>query len=136
MRPFWKCLTVIKTLVRTKLKFYPFWKNWGLIYIFGSFGPKSKNPHKFSSLNFIMLNETILEMPYYQLNFGKNLKFYLFGGALELISLFGPTGPKQKRPLIKIIWSSWSVKYLVDFLLPKRNRLWQKTLCFLNISFL
>ena len=35
-----KCLIVSKTLVRTKLKFYPFWENWGLISIFGPIGPK------------------------------------------------------------------------------------------------
>ena len=69
--PFWKCLIVSKTLVRTKLKCYPFWENWGLISIFGPFGPKSKSLHKFSSLNFLMLNEIIFEMPYCLLNFGK-----------------------------------------------------------------
>ena len=95
MRPFWKCLIVIKTLVRTKLKFYPFWKNLDLISIFGPVGPKSKNPHEFSSLNF-MFNETILEMPY-QLNFGKNrleIFFFFLDGGLERISIFGPMGLK------------------------------------------
>ena len=45
-----------------------------------------------------MLNETILEMPYCQLNFGKNkLEILPFGGTLELISICGPTGPKLKK---------------------------------------
>ena len=57
-------------MVRTKLKFHPFWKNWGLICIFEPIGLKSKNPYKFSSLNFLMLNEAILKMLYGQLNFG------------------------------------------------------------------
>ena len=36
-----------------------------------------------------MLNETILEMPYCQLKYGKNkLEVILFGGALELILIF------------------------------------------------
>ena len=83
MRPSRKCLIVSKTLVRTKLKFHPFWRNWGLISIFGPIGAKSKNPHKFSSLNLLMYSETILEMPYCQLNFGKNRPGILpFWGAL------------------------------------------------------
>ena len=42
-----------------------------------------------------MLNKTILEMPYCQLNFGKNkLEILPFGGALELIYISGPTGLK------------------------------------------
>ena len=42
-----------------------------------------------------MLNETILEIPYCQLNLRKNkLEILHFWGALELISIFGPTGPK------------------------------------------
>ena len=41
MKPFWKYLIVIKTLLKTKLKFYPCWKNWCLISIFGPIGTKS-----------------------------------------------------------------------------------------------
>ena len=45
-----------------------------------------------------MLNETILEMPYCQLNFGKKkLEILPFWGALELTSIFGPTGRKLKK---------------------------------------
>ena len=142
MRPFWKCLIVIKHVVRTKLKFYPFWKNWGLISIFGPIGTKSKNPHKFSSLHFLMLNETILEMWYSQLNFGNNrLEILPFGrggegGPWSRFPYLGSLAQNKKRPLIETLWSSWSVKYLVGFLLPKRNKSWQETLCFLNIRFL
>ena len=57
--------------MRSFWKFHLFGGNWGLISIFGAIDPKSKNLHKFSSLNFFMLNETILEIPYCQLNFGK-----------------------------------------------------------------
>ena len=88
MRPFWKCLIVSKTLVRTKLKFCSFWGNWGLISIFGPVGPKS-NPHKFSSLKLLILDETILEITYCKSNFGKNkLEFLPFWGVFELISIF------------------------------------------------
>ena len=98
MRSFWKCLIVSKTLVRTKLKFYPFGMNWGLLSLFGSITPKSKNPHKFNFLNLLLHNETILEMPYCQLNFGKNkLEILPFWGTLELISVFGHTDPKFKK---------------------------------------
>ena len=125
-------------MLRTKLKFYPFWENWCLISIFGPIVPKSKNPHKFTSLYFLMLNETILEMTHCQLNFDKNRLEYLplgVGGDLELISIFGLTGPKfKKRPLIDTSWSFWGVQYLVGFLLPKRNRLWPETL-FLKYKF-
>ena len=124
MRRFWKYLIVIKTLVRTKLKSYPFGMNWGLLSIFGPITPKSKNPDKFDSLNLLMLSETILEMPYCQLNFGKsNLEILPFWGALELIPYLGPMTQNKKRPQIETLWSSWSVKYLVDPLLPRRKRL-------------
>ena len=69
-----------------------------LISIFGPVGPKSKNPHEFSSLNF-MFNETILEMPY-QLNFGKNrleiLSFFFFGWGLGADFHIWAHGPKIK----------------------------------------
>ena len=107
MTPFWKCVIVSKTLVRRKLKFYPFGVNWGPLFIFGPITPKSKIPRKFNSLNllmvtlnFLMVNETILKMPFklYQLNFGKNkLEILPFWRALELISIIGPTGPKLKK---------------------------------------
>ena len=67
---------------RTKLKFYPFGENWDLIFMFGSVGPKSKNVDKFNFLNLLMLNETILEMSYFKLNFGKNkLEISPFSGG-------------------------------------------------------
>ena len=53
-----------KNFGKNKIEILPFLEDWGLISIFGPVGPKSKNPHMFSSLNFLMLNETILEMPY------------------------------------------------------------------------
>ena len=135
MKPFWKCIIVIKTLVRTKLKFYPFWKNWCLISIFGPVFPKSKHPHKFPFLNFIMLNETILEMRYCQINFGKNRQV---GGVITDFHIWAYWPRIKKRSLIETLWSSWSVKYLVGFLLPRRNRLWQETLYkfFCKISYL
>ena len=75
MRRFWKCLIVSKTLVKTKSKFYPFEGNCDLISIFRPISPKSenhiKNPNTHSP-NVLMLNEEILEMPYFQLNFGKD----------------------------------------------------------------
>ena len=50
-----------------------------LISIFGPVGPKlEKSINKFSSLNLLMLNETTLEMCYFQLNFGKNKIEMLF----------------------------------------------------------
>ena len=61
IKPFWRCLIVSKTLVRTNLKFYPFGGNWGVNSIFGLTGPKSKKPHKFSALNLFMVIETILD---------------------------------------------------------------------------
>ena len=72
MRPFWKCSFVIKTLVGKNLKFYPLQKNWGLVSILGPVSPKSKNPHKFTSFNFLMVNEIFLEISYCQQDFGKN----------------------------------------------------------------
>ena len=136
MKPFWKCLIISKTLVRTKLKFYPFGVNWGLLSIFGPITPKSKNPHKFNSLNLLMLNETILEMPYCQLNFGKKKKTwnFTFLGSLGADFHIWVHWPKiKKMPQIETLWSSWSVKYLVSPLLPRRKRLWQENLCFLDI---
>ena len=68
-----------------------------LISIFGPVGPKSKNPHEFSSLNF-MFNETILEMPY-QLNFGKNrleILSFFFGWGLGADFHIWAHGPKIK----------------------------------------
>ena len=90
---------------RTKLKFYPFGENWDLIFMFGSVGPKSKNVDKFNFLDLLMLNETILEMSYFKLNFGKN-KLFLGGrgGSLELISIFGFTGPKFKNKKLKHVF--------------------------------
>ena len=117
MRPFWKCLIVTKT--RTKLKFYPFGVNWGLLSIFGSIAPKSKNPHKFNSLNLLMFNETILEMPYCQLKKKKTLPFYLLGGPWSWFPYLGPLAQNNKRPQVETLLSSWSVKYLVGPLLPR-----------------
>ena len=93
MRSFWKCFIVSKTLIRTKLKFYFLWGNWGLIFILGPLSLKSKNPHKFNSLNLLMLNDTILEMPYCQLNFGKK--------KLENIPFLGDLGADFH------IWAHW-----------------------------
>ena len=60
----------------------------GLISLFEPISQKSKNQHKFSPLNFLMLNKTILEIPYCQLNFGKNkleiLPFFWGGGGGRL----------------------------------------------------
>ena len=70
MRLFLKSLIVIKT-GKNKIEVLTFWKNWCQISIFQPVSPKLKNPHKFTNLNFLMLNETILEMPYCQLNFSK-----------------------------------------------------------------
>ena len=57
--------------------------NCCLLSLFGPITPKSKNSHKFNSFNLLMLNETILEMPYCQLNFGKNkLEIFTFGEGL------------------------------------------------------
>ena len=124
----------------TKLQFYPFGVNWGLLSIFGPITPKSKNPHKFNYLNLFMLNETILEIPVKlcQLNFGKNkLEIILsFWGGLGADFHIWVHWPKiKKRPQIERLWYSWSVKYLADPLLPMRKRLWQDILCFLNICF-
>ena len=76
-----------KTLLRTKLKFYPFGVNRGLLSIFGPITQNQKTHISFS--------ETISQMPYCQLNFGKNkLEILPFWGAFELILIFGPTGLK------------------------------------------
>ena len=103
MRLSWKCLIVSKTLVRTKLQLYPFWKNLGLISIFGPVGPKSKNPHELNSLNFLTINETILEMPYCQLNFSKNrLEILTFERRpWSWFPYVGPLAQNKKRPLIE-----------------------------------
>ena len=95
MRLFWKCLIVSKTLVRTKSKFNPFGVNWSLLSIFGPITPKSKNPHKFNSLNLLKLNEIILEMPYCQLNFGKN-KLLPFWGPWSWFWYLGPLAQNKK----------------------------------------
>ena len=77
-----------KNFGRTKLKFCPLWKNWCLISIPWPIAPKLKNPHKFTSLNFFMLSETILEMSYCQLN------------RLEILPFSGvPEAQNKKRPL-------------------------------------
>ena len=68
MRPFWKCLIVSKTLVRTKLKFYTSWENWNLISIFS--GP-------------IYFGNVLLT--YCHKNFGKN--------KIEILPFLGELGP-------------------------------------------
>ena len=117
MRPFWKCLIIKKTLVRTKLKFYSFWKNLCLIFIFGSVGPKSKNPNKFTFLNFLILNETILEMPYCQLNFGKNrLEILALGGGFEADFHIWAHWPRIKKKSLNpmfLKYKGFFVKFLI-----------------------
>ena len=47
-----------------------------------------------------MLNESILEIPYFQLNVDKNkLGILPFWGALELISIFVLTGPNKEKAI-------------------------------------
>ena len=47
----------------------------------------------------------------------------------------GPLAQDWKKwPLNEIFQSFWSVKYIVGFLLLRRNRSWQETLYFLNIG--
>ena len=78
-----------------KIDTLPYFGELCLIFIFVPISPKSKNQHKFNYLNLLMLNETILEMPYCQLNFDKNnLEVIPLWGAWELISIFESTGPK------------------------------------------
>ena len=61
---YWKCLIVSKTSVRTKLKFYPFEGNWGLISIFGPTGPKFKKGHKFRHCGLLRVLNTLLALCY------------------------------------------------------------------------
>ena len=112
--------------------------SWGLISIFGPVSLKSKISHKFSSLNHLMLNETVLEMSYCQLNVGKNrLEVMPFWGALELISIFGPTGLKQKKcyklryyGLLGVLKTLLTFSYLVGKCYDKKpNVSWLKTFC-------
>ena len=92
MRPFWKCLIVSKTLVRKKLKFHPFRVNWGPTFHIWAHYPKIKKiKKKFDSLNLLMLNETILEMPHCQLNCGED-KLGLLGVLNTLLALSYPEG--------------------------------------------
>ena len=78
-----------------KIDTLPYFGELCLIFIFVPISPKSKNQHKFNYLNLLMLNETISEMPYCQLNFDKNnLEVIPLWGAWELISIFESTGPK------------------------------------------
>ena len=80
---------------KNKIVILPFLEELGLISLFEPISQKSKNQHKFSPLNFLMLNKTILEIPYCQLNFDKNkleiLPFFFEGGSgrggLELTSI-------------------------------------------------
>ena len=112
--------------------------NWGLFSIFGRITSKQKHPHKFNSGKLLMLSETILEMSYCQLNFGKNkLKILRFWGegTWNWFPYLGPLAQNKERLQIETLWSSWSVKCLVSPLLPRRKRLWQEVLWFLNICF-
>ena len=94
MRLFWECLIVSKTLVGTKLKSCSFWENWGLISIFRTISPKSKNPHKFNSPNLLILDETILD----QLDFGKNKPEVIpFRGGLRADFHIWSHWPKNKK---------------------------------------
>ena len=85
MRPFQKCLIVSKTLVRKKLKFHPFGGEFGPNFLVWDQWPKTEKP---------TLNETILEVPYCHLNFGKN--------KLEVIPFWGDIGADFH------IWAHWS----------------------------
>ena len=64
-----------------------------------------------------------------------NLKFYLFRGSWSWFPYLGLLIQNKKGLEIETSWSSWSVKYLVGHLLPRRKRLWQEILCFLNKCF-
>lgn len=118
---------IIKILVRTKLKFYSFYGNRTLFLDSSQFTQNLKRPHKFSSLNVLMVNVTILKCHFVGKILAKtSLKFQRFGvrRGLELISTFGPFGPKlEKKIQNKIVRSSRSVKWIFGFLLPKRSRL-------------
>ena len=60
--------------------------------------PKMKNRHKFNYLNLLMVNETILEMPYCQFNFGKNkLEVITFWGNLGGDTYLGPLARNRKE---------------------------------------
>ena len=76
-----------------KIDTLPFFGELCLISIFVPISPKMKNQHKFNYLNLLMLNETILEMPYFQLKFGKN--------KLEVIPFWGNLGADFH------IWDHW-----------------------------
>ena len=81
-----------------KIDTLPYFGELCLIFIFVPISPKSKNQHKFNYLNLLMLNETILEMPYGQLNFGKNnLKLYLLGGPGSWFPYLGPLAQNKKE---------------------------------------
>ena len=61
-----------------------------------------------------------------------------FLGSMRAFWKFPHLGPLaqdwKKWPLNEIFQSFWSVKYIVGFLLLRRNRSWQETLHFLNIG--
>ena len=117
-----------KDFDKNKIEILPYFEELGPNFHIWAHWSKIKKTQSFSSLNFLMLSETILEMPYYQLNFGKNrLEILSFWGDLAADFHIWPTAPKWKiRPLTETLWSSWSIKYLVGFLLPRRNKLYDK----------
>ena len=80
MRLFWKKLNFGKN----KIEILSVLGELGLnIHIWAHWPEIKKKKHKFSSLNLLMLTETILEMPYCPLNFGKKQigNFTLFRGT-------------------------------------------------------
>ena len=133
MRPFWKCLIVSKILVRTKLKFYLFLQEVGPnFHIWASWSKIEKVQISLVLSTFLCSTRPFWKCHIFSEILVKiSLKFYPFFfwgmggegvGDLELISTFKPSGPKFKKwPQIEILQSSWSVKYIADFLLPRIN---------------
>ena len=103
-------------------------------YIWASW-PKIENPHKFSSLKLLILDETILEITYCKSNFGKNkLEFLPFWGVFELISIFWVHWTKIKGHKLRHYGLLGVLNTLLALFHTGETDSGKKP-CFLNISF-